>query len=36
VLDILLAELPASQAASLAAKITGLKKKVLYQAALSR
>lgn len=36
VLDILLAELPASQAASLAAKITGLKKKVLYQAALGR
>ncbi|WP_415902916.1 16S rRNA (cytidine(1402)-2'-O)-methyltransferase [Neptuniibacter sp. QD29_5] len=36
VLDILLAELPASQAASLAAKITGLKKKVLYQAALDR
>lgn len=36
VLDILLAELPASQAASLAAKITGLKKKVLYQAALER
>ncbi len=36
VLDILLVELPASQAASLAAKITGLKKKVLYQAALSR
>lgn len=35
-LDILLAELPASQAASLAAKITGLKKKVLYQAALDR
>lgn len=36
VLDILLAELPASQAASLAAKITGLKKKILYQAALDR
>ncbi|PIE25418.1 MAG: 16S rRNA (cytidine(1402)-2'-O)-methyltransferase [Neptuniibacter caesariensis] len=36
ILDILLAELPASQAAALAAKITGLKKKVLYQAALDR
>lgn len=36
VLDVLLAELPASQAASIAAKITGLKKKVLYQAALDR
>lgn len=36
ILDLLLAELPASQAASLAAKITGIKKKVLYQAALDR
>ncbi|MGH1429622.1 MAG: 16S rRNA (cytidine(1402)-2'-O)-methyltransferase [Neptuniibacter sp.] len=36
ILDILLSELPISQAASLAAKITGLKKKVLYQAALDR
>ncbi|MGI1669146.1 MAG: 16S rRNA (cytidine(1402)-2'-O)-methyltransferase [Neptuniibacter sp.] len=36
ILDILLSELPTSQAASLAAKITGLKKKVLYQAALDR
>jgi len=36
ILDILLAELPVSQAAALAAKITGLKKKVLYQAALDR
>lgn len=36
VLEVLLSELSASQAASLAAKITGLKKKVLYQAALDR
>ena len=36
ILDILLADLPVSQAAALAAKITGLKKKVLYQAALDR
>lgn len=34
ILNILLAELPASQAASLTAKITGIKKKILYQAAL--
>ncbi|MGH1461381.1 MAG: 16S rRNA (cytidine(1402)-2'-O)-methyltransferase [Neptuniibacter sp.] len=36
VLDILLVELPVSQASAIAAKITGLKKKVLYQAALDR
>ncbi len=36
VLDILLDELSVKQAAALAAKITGVKKKVLYQAALER
>lgn len=36
VLDILLEELSVKQASSLAAKITGVKKKVLYQAALDR
>ena len=36
VLDILLKELSVKQASSLAAKITGVKKKVLYQAALDR
>ncbi|GGK76958.1 16S rRNA (cytidine(1402)-2'-O)-methyltransferase [Amphritea balenae] len=36
VLDILLAELSVKQASALAAKITGVKKKVLYQAALDR
>lgn len=36
VLDILLSELSVKQASALAAKITGVKKKVLYQAALDR
>ncbi len=36
VLDILLEELSVKQAAALAAKITGVKKKVMYQAALDR
>lgn len=36
VLDILLAELSVKQASALAAKITGVKKKVMYQAALER
>jgi len=36
VLDILLEELSVKQASALAAKITGIKKKVLYQAALDR
>ncbi|MDO6562877.1 16S rRNA (cytidine(1402)-2'-O)-methyltransferase [Amphritea sp. 1_MG-2023] len=36
VLDILLEELSVKQASALAAKITGIKKKVLYQAALER
>lgn len=36
VLDILLEELSVKQASALAAKITGVKKKVLYQAALDR
>ena len=36
VLDILLEELSVKQASALAAKITGVKKKVLYQAALER
>ncbi|WP_299200277.1 16S rRNA (cytidine(1402)-2'-O)-methyltransferase [uncultured Amphritea sp.] len=36
VLDILLEELSVKQAAALAAKITGIKKKVMYQAALDR
>jgi len=36
VLDILLEELSVKQASALAAKITGIKKKVMYQAALDR
>lgn len=36
VLDILLEELSVKQASALAAKITGVKKKILYQAALDR
>ncbi len=36
VLDILLADLPVSQAAALAAQITGIKKNVLYRLALDR
>ena len=35
ILDILLAELPVSQAVGLAAKITGVQKKILYAAAIS-
>ncbi len=36
ILDVLCAELPVSQAAALTAKITGIKKKQLYQLALER
>ena len=36
VLDILLEDLSVKQASALAAKITGVKKKVLYQAALEK
>ncbi|MOA49278.1 Ribosomal RNA small subunit methyltransferase I [compost metagenome] len=36
VLDLLLAELPLKRAAALAAEITGVRKNLLYQAALER
>jgi len=36
VLDLLLAEMPLKRAAALAAQITGVRKNLLYQAALER